>query len=244
MSWWKQSQLDKEAGLIEWIGKMTSKPISRALIAALISSGLINEFVNSLKAAPSQQQRDSIVEQAQQDPRLEEDFVDEKGTDWSRWPEVRPSTEEEASEVLPFPRETKTEPIAPSAEPSTGINIEAWVDRIIRQESAGNPRAVSNKGAGGLIQIMPATWTEMTKEVFGRPLPQSDRFDPQKNKRIGVAYLSKVKDILRKGLGQEPTIEQVLAAYNGGPYRLIKYKGNVSRMPAESRDYVQKITGR
>ena len=70
MGWWTKAQLDsvalyKEAGVLEWLGRMTSKPVNRALISALISSGLIHQFISSIQAADTQQQRDAIVEEFQ-----------------------------------------------------------------------------------------------------------------------------------------------------------------------------------
>ncbi|MCP5109621.1 MAG: lytic transglycosylase domain-containing protein, partial [bacterium] len=55
---------------------------------------------------------------------------------------------------------------------------------VIEVESAWNPRAVSSKGAVGLMQLMPETAAE-----FG----VRDRFDPADNVRGGVAYLAWLK---------------------------------------------------
>jgi len=109
------------------------------------------------------------------------------------------------------------------------------VDAIIAVESSGNPRAVSRCGARGLMQIMPATWREMTDEPFSRA------FDPVLNRQVGTEYLAWIHRTLRRWTGTEPTIEQILAAYNGGIGRLRKVGYRVDRMPRESRRYVVKV---
>lgn len=125
--------------------------------------------------------------------------------------------------------------------PVKKVNIEEWVDRVIRQESGGNPTAQSDKGARGLMQIMPETWADITKEIYGQPLPFSLADDPVICRRVGTWYLKWIQDQLRARMKKEPTIAQILAAYNGGLGRLQKKKWNVSRMPAESKNYARNI---
>ena len=49
------------------------------------------------------------------------------------------------------------------AEASARFGIpQAWIVRVMRAESGGNPRAVSLKGAMGCMQIMPATWATLS----------------------------------------------------------------------------------
>ena len=76
------------------------------------------------------------------------------------------------------------------------------VRALIQAESAFNPRAVSPKGALGLMQLMPATATE-----FG----VTDAFNPTQNIRAGVRYLKQLLDTY------EGRVELALAAYNAGP---------------------------
>lgn len=101
----------------------------------------------------------------------------------------------------------------------------ALVAAVIRVESNWQPRAVSPKGARGLMQLMPAT---------ARRLGVTKAFDPSQNVRGGALYLSRLAE--RFG---EHEVEKVLAAYNAGEEAVETYKG----VPPyrETRDYVRKV---
>ncbi|MBI1685176.1 lytic transglycosylase domain-containing protein [Caulobacter hibisci] len=101
---------------------------------------------------------------------------------------------------------------------------------VIAAESAGDPRAVSPAGAMGLMQLMPATWAELRARLgLG-----DDPFDPRDNVTAGSAYLRELLD--RYGA------PGFLAAYNAGPRR---YEQSLAGrpLPAETRAYVQRLTG-
>jgi soluble lytic murein transglycosylase-like protein len=100
----------------------------------------------------------------------------------------------------------------------------ALVLAVIGIESAGNPEAVSQAGAVGLMQLIPAT-----AERFG----VSDSTDPVQNIKGGVAYL----DWLLKEFDYDPVL--VLAAYNAGE-GAVRENGGVPPY-AETRDYVPKV---
>jgi Transglycosylase SLT domain len=100
------------------------------------------------------------------------------------------------------------------------------VAALIRQESAGKRRAVSHKGARGLMQLMPAT-----AQRFG--VRKEHLFDPKQNLEAGVRYLSWL-------LEQFPNdLARVLAAYNAGENAVIRYGG----IPPyrETQNYVRRI---
>jgi soluble lytic murein transglycosylase-like protein len=110
---------------------------------------------------------------------------------------------------------------------SLGVSADL-VRAVIQAESNFNPRAVSAKGAMGLMQLMPAT---------ARELGVSDPFHPEQNIRGGVTYLAR---LLAK---YDQNVELALAAYNAGAGNVQRY-GNAVPPFREPRDYVKKITGR
>ncbi|OBQ62241.1 lytic transglycosylase domain-containing protein [Mesorhizobium loti] len=105
----------------------------------------------------------------------------------------------------------------------------AWIRALMRVESANNLRAVSPKGAMGLMQIMPDTW------AYLRPRYRlgSDPFDPRDNIIAGTAYVRELYD--RYGA------PGFLAAYNAGPGRYDEYLANGRPLPVETRAYVAQL---
>ena len=103
---------------------------------------------------------------------------------------------------------------------------ETWIRAVMRVESRGNVRATSPKGAMGLMQIMPATWTSLrARHGLG-----TDPYDPRDNILAGAAYLREMHD--RYG---SPGF---LAAYNAGPGRYDEHRATGRPLPAETRAYV------
>jgi soluble lytic murein transglycosylase-like protein len=100
------------------------------------------------------------------------------------------------------------------------------VRAVIAQESDGNPKEVSNKGAMGLMQLMPEEVQE-----FGI----TDPFDPEQNIAAGTRLLA---GLLRKFNGSLPL---ALAAYNAGAHAVQKYNG-IPPYP-ETQNYVRRILG-
>lgn len=109
------------------------------------------------------------------------------------------------------------------------------IDAVIKQESGGNPRAVSPKGAMGLMQIMPAT---AQSPGFGiQPVAVDQLFDPKVNRQFGEQYLGAMIDRYKGDT------RRALVAYNWGPGNADKWDGRMETLPAETRQYVGNIEG-
>ena len=101
------------------------------------------------------------------------------------------------------------------------------VAAVIEAESEFNPRAVSRRGARGLMQLMPKT---------AATLGVDDLFDPKANIDAGVRHLRAMMDRF------DNNIPLALAAYNAGEVAVIKHRG----VPPyrETRAYVKRILKR
>ena len=146
-------------------------------------------------------------------------------------------TNQPESEIMRMARETTDS----SVEIAEIVEIEAHIREvavryeippilvaaIVEAESEFNPRAVSRRGARGLMQLMPETATS---------LRVSDTFDPYENIEGGVRHLRRLMDRYRGNL------PLVLAAYNAGEQAVMVYGG----VPPyrETRRYVNRILRR
>jgi hypothetical protein len=125
--------------------------------------------------------------------------------------------------VRPSPRDPYGDHIAEAAQ-RFQIPV-AWIRSVMRAESNGDQRALSPKGAMGLMQIMPATWSDLRlRHRLG-----SDPYDPHDNIIAGAAYIRFLYD--RYGS------PGWIAAYNAGPGRYeASLKGRA--LPSETQRYV------
>jgi len=127
------------------------------------------------------------------------------------------------SSLLTSPLERKFHPIVLKAAQRHRIEPEL-VKAIIFAESGYNPKAVSSRGAKGLMQLMPKT-----AEALG----VKDLFNPEQNINGGVRYLRQLVDEF------EGNILLALAAYNAGGKHVRKYQG-IPPFKA-TRFYIQKV---
>ncbi len=104
----------------------------------------------------------------------------------------------------------------------------AFFTRLIWQESAFRADASSSAGAQGIAQFMPGTAAERGLD---------DPFDPEQAVPASAALLSELAE--RFG-----NLGLAAAAYNAGPKRVADWLAGRGGLPAETRDYVERITGR
>ena len=103
---------------------------------------------------------------------------------------------------------------------------EHWIRAVMRVESSEKSRAKSRKGATGLMQIMPRTWTELrARHGLG-----TDPYDPHDNILAGAAYIRELYD--RYGA------PGFLAAYNAGPGCYERHLATGRPLPEETQAYV------
>jgi hypothetical protein len=135
------------------------------------------------------------------------------------------------AQAAPTAMQAANDPYAgPIAEAAQRFGIPtAWIRAVMRVESGGDRRAVSPKGAMGLMQVMPENWTEL-RARYGLG---NDSFDPHDNIVAGTALLRELHD--RYG------VPGFLAAYNAGPGRYEDYRDQHRPLPAETVAYVANL---
>jgi hypothetical protein len=130
--------------------------------------------------------------------------------------------------VSPARTPTALDPAIAEASLRSGLP-QAWIRAVVRAESNGNPRAISSKGAMGLMQLMPGAWREVRDEMGLGP----DPFDIRDNVLAGAAYLRRMHDRFGE--------TGFLAAYNAGPGRYAEHLRTGRRLPLETRAYVARL---
>jgi soluble lytic murein transglycosylase-like protein len=101
----------------------------------------------------------------------------------------------------------------------------ALLHAVVTVESGYNPRAVSPKGAIGLMQLMPDT---------ARRYSVSDIWDPLQNLRAGARYLRDLLEMFNDN------VSLALAAYNAGEKAVIRYGHRIPPF-AETKSYVPRV---
>jgi soluble lytic murein transglycosylase-like protein len=140
--------------------------------------------------------------------------------------------------TIPWPQPVETGLASADCDPLPSAQVDALISdnatrqgvqpdlirKVMQQESAFRPCAVSSKGAQGLMQLMPAT-----VDQFG----VADPFDPKQNVEAGVKLL---KELLSRYKGNVPL---ALSAYNAGAGTVDK-AGGIPPI-AETQNYVLQI---
>lgn len=115
---------------------------------------------------------------------------------------------------------------------------------MMRAESSFNPRAVSDKGARGLMQIMPETGQSIAPQLGYTDFSPDQLFIPEVNINMGAWYLA---DLDREFNGN---VILMLAAYNGGPGNVMEWMAadktggikEIDQIPfPETRLYIEKV---
>ena len=111
--------------------------------------------------------------------------------------------------------------------PSSGLEPQLLL-AVISAESGFRAKAVSPKGAQGLMQLMPAT---------ARRLGVADPFDPEQNVRGGARYLTELLRMFNDDM------RLALAAYNAGENAVLRHGRAIPPYP-ETRQYVARVMER
>jgi hypothetical protein len=106
----------------------------------------------------------------------------------------------------------------------------SWIRAVMHIESGGDEHATSPRGAMGLMQLMPATWVELSVR-YGLGV---DPFDARDNIIAGTAYLKDMHD--RFGSAG------FLAAYHAGPARYEQHLATGRPLPQVTTAYVAAVT--
>ncbi|MCP4287747.1 MAG: lytic transglycosylase domain-containing protein [Gammaproteobacteria bacterium] len=101
----------------------------------------------------------------------------------------------------------------------------ALLHAVVRAESAYDPKALSKKGARGLMQLMPAT---------AERYDVNDSWDPEQNLDGGARYLRDLLDMFDQDL------QLAVAAYNAGENAVKRYGNAIPPYP-ETQKYVRKV---
>jgi hypothetical protein len=109
---------------------------------------------------------------------------------------------------------------------------EHWIRAVMHAESSAKPRVRSERGAMGLMQIMPKTWAEL-RSRYGLG---ADPYDPRDNILAGAAYIRELYD--RYGA------PGFLAAYNAGPGSYERHLATGRPLPEETQAYVATLAPR
>ena len=112
-------------------------------------------------------------------------------------------------------------------------------------ESGGNPDAQSGSGAIGLMQVMPATGTDIARQRGITGFSVDALWDPETNIDFGAWYIA--RQLAAFGIAGDPdwqqSVELAAAAYNGGPGTVQALLQSGRSLPGETRRYREWVGG-
>jgi len=147
------------------------------------------------------------------------------------------------------PPPTATRYPLPDWQPAGGYTVDrALIFAMVRKESDFRSRAKSRVGAGGLMQLMPATARWITKNGSLLKKNRHRLYEPEFNMALGQQYIEHLIDMDYV----DGNMLMALAAYNGGPGSLVKWRKKVSYAQDpllfiesigfyETRSYIEKV---
>jgi hypothetical protein len=104
-----------------------------------------------------------------------------------------------------------------------------WIRSVMQVESGANARALSSKGAIGLMQIMPETYTTL-RQAYDLG---ADPYEPRDNIMAGAAYMREMLNLYGTS--------GFLAAYNAGPARYDEHLATGEPLPEETQIYLSRL---
>jgi soluble lytic murein transglycosylase-like protein len=201
------------------VGKLVIAILASTSIAAAQSADF-EKRVRDAMAPGIEKQRASVQKQAAS--AIPVANLPSRGFFTVPWPSTLPMVAPLEAACDPLPKE-KLDPLVEDAAKREGVETDL-VHAVIDEESAARPCAVSRAGAQGMMQLMPATASE---------LGVKDPFDPKENIDAGTRLL---KQLLTKYNGD---VSLALGAYNAGSARVDR-EGGIPSIP-ETINYVNDI---
>ena len=136
------------------------------------------------------------------------------------------------NERIRLPQDTVTDIAGSIHEASVRYNLPPeMILAVIRIESAFDINALSNKGAVGLMQLLPSTAQEIAHDLRMEWSGEQLLRNPQANIEMGAYYLTKM-------ISQFNDLSVALAAYNSGPGRIAELNQMKADLPM---DYAEKV---
>ena len=180
--------------------------------SAAFSSGVQKAGVATGNRAATE----SLKSFSNRDPNRNSDSASMAGRPEDSWGQEDP---QETSAISSLYSEEQEQPAKENVSMEEKPEFQSLVKRVIQQESGGNPDAVSEKDAVGLMQVLPSTAAEIAQDLG---LEDYDLKDPKTNIQIGSEYLKRLVDQF------DGDVELALTAYHSGPgrvQRLLKETG-------------------